>query len=74
MSRLEVGKDHSQTRIKILRYTIPMSLAGTPVIAIPFAGGAGVQLIAPRGQDARLLGYAAALAGAFPPLASEDHH
>jgi Asp-tRNA(Asn)/Glu-tRNA(Gln) amidotransferase A subunit family amidase len=63
MSKLPAGKDHSKTRIEILRYTVPMSLAGTPVITIPFAGGAGIQLIAPRGQDARLLAYAANLAG-----------
>lgn len=61
MSRLEAGKDHSETRVKILRYTIPMSLAGTPVVTIPFSGGAGMQLIAPRGEDARLLAHAARL-------------
>jgi len=60
MSRLEAGKDHKQTRMKILRYTVPLSLAGTPVVTLPFANGAGMQLIAPRGQDAKLLAYAAA--------------
>jgi Asp-tRNA(Asn)/Glu-tRNA(Gln) amidotransferase A subunit family amidase len=60
MSRLEAGKDHSQTRIKILRYTVPLSLAGTPVVTVPFPGGAGMQLVAPRGEDAKLLAYAAA--------------
>jgi len=62
MSKLEAGKDHSQTRMKILRYTTPLSLAGTPVVTIPFPGGAGMQLAAPRGEDARLLAYAATLA------------
>lgn len=62
MSKLEAGKDHSQTRMKILRYTTPLSLAGTPVVTIPFPGGAGMQLTAPRGQDMRLLAYAARLA------------
>jgi Asp-tRNA(Asn)/Glu-tRNA(Gln) amidotransferase A subunit family amidase len=38
-----------------------MSLAGTPVVTIPFSGGAGMQLIAPRGEDARLLAHAARL-------------
>jgi aspartyl-tRNA(Asn)/glutamyl-tRNA(Gln) amidotransferase subunit A len=62
LSRLEAGKDHSQTRTKILRYTTPLSLAGTPVVAIPYPGGAGIQLTAPRGADAKLLSYAAMLA------------
>jgi len=60
ISLLEAGVDHSETRMKILRYTVPMSLAGTPVVTLPFAGGAGMQLVAPRGADARLLAYAAA--------------
>jgi aspartyl-tRNA(Asn)/glutamyl-tRNA(Gln) amidotransferase subunit A len=66
MSRLEAGKDHATTRTRILRYTIPLSLAGTPVVTIPFSGGAGVQLAAPCGEDARLLVYAAALAELLP--------
>jgi aspartyl-tRNA(Asn)/glutamyl-tRNA(Gln) amidotransferase subunit A len=60
LSRLESGVDHSETRMKILRYTVPMSLAGTPVVTLPFAGGAGMQLAAPRGADDKLLAYAAA--------------
>jgi Asp-tRNA(Asn)/Glu-tRNA(Gln) amidotransferase A subunit family amidase len=60
MSRLEAGKDHAQTRLKILRYTVPLSLAGTPVVTLPFERGAGMQLVAPRGEDAKLLAYAAA--------------
>ena len=60
MSRLEAGKDHSQTRLKILRYTVPLSLAGTPVVTLPFARGAGMQLVARRGKDAQLLAYSAA--------------
>lgn len=59
MSRLEAGKDHKETRPKILRYTVPLSLAGTPVVTMPFANGAGMQLVAPRGEDAKLLAYAA---------------
>jgi Asp-tRNA(Asn)/Glu-tRNA(Gln) amidotransferase A subunit family amidase len=65
ISKLEAKKDHKQTRAKILRYTTPLSLAGTPVVTLPFRNGAGIQLTAPRGQDARLLAYAAASA---PPL------
>jgi len=62
MSRLEAGKDHAETRMKILRYTVPLSLAGTPVVTLPFAGGAGMQLVGPRGEDGKLLAYAAHLA------------
>jgi Asp-tRNA(Asn)/Glu-tRNA(Gln) amidotransferase A subunit family amidase len=60
ISLLKAGVDHSETRMKILRYTVPMSLAGTPVVTLPFAGGAGMQLVARRGADAKLLAYAAA--------------
>jgi aspartyl-tRNA(Asn)/glutamyl-tRNA(Gln) amidotransferase subunit A len=58
---LKVGADHTQTRSIILRYTVPLSLAGTPVVTLPSATGAGVQLVAQRGADARLLDYAAQL-------------
>lgn len=57
--RLMLGADHSQTRPRILRYTVPMSLAGVPVVTLPDTSGAGVQLCAARGQDARLLALAA---------------
>jgi len=60
LSALAVGIDHSVTRPKILRYTTPSSLAGTPTVALTAPGG-GVQLIAPRGEDARLLAFAAIL-------------
>ncbi|HET7227465.1 MAG TPA: amidase family protein [Chthoniobacterales bacterium] len=59
--RLTLGADHSQTRPRILRYTVPMSLAGVPVVTLPDTSGAGVQLCAARGQDARLLALAAQL-------------
>ncbi|MGA7223527.1 MAG: amidase [Candidatus Acidiferrales bacterium] len=61
VAQLIVRADHSQTRGTILRYTSPLSLAGVPIITLPAAGGAGVQLIAARGDDARLLAYAAQL-------------
>ena len=61
ISKLEAGKDHTQTRPKILRYTTPLSLAGTPIITMPFPDGAGMQVAAARGEDVRLLAYAAAL-------------
>jgi len=64
VSRLTVGADHSGARGKILRYTAPISLSGMPVVALPAANrdGAGVQLVAARGADARLTAYAARLA------------
>ena len=73
ISKLEAGKDHTQTRSTILRYSTPLSLAGTPVVTVPFPNGAGIQLSAPRGEDARLLAYSALLTSsengkAFHPL------
>jgi Asp-tRNA(Asn)/Glu-tRNA(Gln) amidotransferase A subunit family amidase len=59
--RLAAGADHSESRKMILRYTTPMSLAGGPVVTLPGPEGAGVQLAAARGADARLLAYAAGL-------------
>jgi aspartyl-tRNA(Asn)/glutamyl-tRNA(Gln) amidotransferase subunit A len=60
MSDLPAGADHSGTRLKILRYTTPVSLAGTPAVTLSAPGG-GVQLVAARGGDARLLAFAAGL-------------
>jgi Asp-tRNA(Asn)/Glu-tRNA(Gln) amidotransferase A subunit family amidase len=62
---LIAGADHTHARRNILRYTVPMSLAGVPVVTLPTTTGAGVQLIAARGADATLLAYAAEL-GASP--------
>jgi Asp-tRNA(Asn)/Glu-tRNA(Gln) amidotransferase A subunit family amidase len=64
VDRLTVRADHSQARQRILRYTVPMSLAGAPVVTLPDESGAGVQLAAARGADARLLAFAAYLASA----------
>jgi Asp-tRNA(Asn)/Glu-tRNA(Gln) amidotransferase A subunit family amidase len=58
---LLAGADHSQTRRSLLRYTVPMSLAGVPAVTLPSGTGAGVQLVAARGNDANLLAYAAQL-------------
>jgi Asp-tRNA(Asn)/Glu-tRNA(Gln) amidotransferase A subunit family amidase len=57
---LPAGADHSQTRVRLLRYTAPFSLAGVPTIAIPCAQG-GMQLAAARGNDESLLQLAAEL-------------
>jgi Asp-tRNA(Asn)/Glu-tRNA(Gln) amidotransferase A subunit family amidase len=61
LHELAVGTDHTESRRAILRYTTPMSLVGTPVVTLPTTTGAGVQLIAPRNADARLLAYAKAV-------------
>ena len=60
MTTLPEGADHSATRLKILRYTTPASLAGTPAVTLAAKGG-GVQLVGARGSDARLLAFAASL-------------
>lgn len=60
VARLQAGADHSQTRVRLLRYTSPLSLAGVPEIAIPCAHG-GMQLAATRDEDESLLALAAQL-------------
>ncbi len=62
LHELVVGADHTESRRLILRYTTPMSLVGAPVVTLPSTTGAGVQLIAPRNSDARLVAYAKAIA------------
>jgi Asp-tRNA(Asn)/Glu-tRNA(Gln) amidotransferase A subunit family amidase len=59
VARLVAGADHTNARKAILSYTAPMSLTGSPVVTLPAAGGAGIQLAASRGSDARLLAFAA---------------
>jgi aspartyl-tRNA(Asn)/glutamyl-tRNA(Gln) amidotransferase subunit A len=56
--QLTAGADHSQTRMRLLRYTTPFSLCGVPAIVIPCAHG-GMQLAAPPGADESLLELAA---------------
>ena len=58
MSKLLAGADHSQTRVRILRYTAPISLAGWPVVTLPGEHG-GLQLIGRMGSDAELLALSA---------------
>ena len=64
VGRLVAGADNSGARGKILRYTTPISLAGMPAVALPAGNreGAGVQLVAARDADARLVAYAAQIA------------
>jgi Asp-tRNA(Asn)/Glu-tRNA(Gln) amidotransferase A subunit family amidase len=57
VSELIAGADQSTARPRILRYMTPISLAGCPVVALP----GGMQLVGPRGGDAKLLAFAATL-------------
>ncbi|HEY0704719.1 MAG TPA: amidase [Candidatus Acidoferrales bacterium] len=68
--QLIAGADHSQTRRSMLRYTVPMSLGGVPVVTLPSGNGAGVQIVAARGADAKLLAYAAQLGASFNSAAA----
>src|SRR5277367_4178517 len=61
LHQLTVGADHAASRGAILRYTTPMSLVGAPVVTLPTTTGAGVQLIAPRNSDTRLLAFGKAI-------------
>ena len=60
VARLAAGVDHTQTRPRLLRYTLPISLSGMPTVTIPCAVG-GMQLVAARGCDEALLAIAAQL-------------
>jgi aspartyl-tRNA(Asn)/glutamyl-tRNA(Gln) amidotransferase subunit A len=55
---LASGADHSTTRQRLLRYTVPASLAGIPVVTVPMPVG-GMQLLAAWGKDSELLGISA---------------
>jgi Asp-tRNA(Asn)/Glu-tRNA(Gln) amidotransferase A subunit family amidase len=59
MQRLVAGEDQSAQRPRILRYTTPASLAGLPAVVLP--GRPGLQILAARGNDARLLAFVARL-------------
>jgi Asp-tRNA(Asn)/Glu-tRNA(Gln) amidotransferase A subunit family amidase len=65
VDKLEAGANHSQTRQRLLRYTTPVSLAGMPAVTIPFSAhgkpAGGMQLVAAREDDARLLAISASL-------------
>jgi len=72
VTRLAAGADHSQTRVRLLRYTTPFSLAGVPAVTIPCAAG-GMQLAAARGNDEALV-QLAALLGAKRNAATPPTH
>jgi Asp-tRNA(Asn)/Glu-tRNA(Gln) amidotransferase A subunit family amidase len=60
VAQLTAGADHSQTRLRLLRYTTPFSLCGVPAVTIPCAHS-GVQLAVSLGADESLLALAAQL-------------
>jgi aspartyl-tRNA(Asn)/glutamyl-tRNA(Gln) amidotransferase subunit A len=66
VSRLNMGADNSTARSRILRYTVPFSLCGNPVVTVPCRAG-GMQLAAARENDESLLELAARL-GAYRDL------
>jgi Asp-tRNA(Asn)/Glu-tRNA(Gln) amidotransferase A subunit family amidase len=61
VARLAAGADHRLTRVRLLRYTTPFSLAGVPVVTVPGATG-GMQLAAAHNCDEPLVQLAATLA------------
>jgi Asp-tRNA(Asn)/Glu-tRNA(Gln) amidotransferase A subunit family amidase len=60
VANLAAGADHSNTRARLLRYTIPISLAGAPAVTLPCTTG-GVQLAAAHNEDESLLQLVALL-------------
>lgn len=60
VQRLAAGADHSKTRSRLLRYTVPFSLGGNPAVVIPCSAG-GMQLVAARNRDQALTQLAAQL-------------
>jgi Asp-tRNA(Asn)/Glu-tRNA(Gln) amidotransferase A subunit family amidase len=58
VAHLTAGADHSQTRMRLLRYTTPFSLCGVPAVTIPCPHG-GMQLAAQLDSDESLLALAA---------------
>jgi aspartyl-tRNA(Asn)/glutamyl-tRNA(Gln) amidotransferase subunit A len=72
VARLAAGADHSKTRVRLLRYTTPFSMAGVPVVTLPCSAG-GMQLAAARGCDESLVEFAAQLGARRKRVASVDH-
>jgi Asp-tRNA(Asn)/Glu-tRNA(Gln) amidotransferase A subunit family amidase len=60
VARLTMGADNSQARSRILRYTTPFSLAGSPVVTVPCRVG-GMQLAAARECDESVLELASSI-------------
>jgi Asp-tRNA(Asn)/Glu-tRNA(Gln) amidotransferase A subunit family amidase len=68
-SSIAAGADHAESRVRILRYTTPLSVAGLPVVTLPSLRlgipAGGLQLVGPMGSDAALLGLSALLSEKF---------
>jgi Asp-tRNA(Asn)/Glu-tRNA(Gln) amidotransferase A subunit family amidase len=67
VNKLYAGRDHTESRKALLRYTTPASLSGLPAIVLPGEHigapiGTGVQLLAAPMRDASLLAFASSLA------------
>ena len=72
--QLKAAEDQSESRTKILRYTTPFSLSGSPVISLPgeligAAQGTGIQIAASPGRDSSLLAFAAQIGRSLIPVA-----
>jgi Asp-tRNA(Asn)/Glu-tRNA(Gln) amidotransferase A subunit family amidase len=66
INKLYAGRDHTESRKALLRYTTPASLSGLPAIILPGEHigapfGTGIQLLAPPMHDASLLAFASTL-------------
>jgi Asp-tRNA(Asn)/Glu-tRNA(Gln) amidotransferase A subunit family amidase len=71
---LRAAEDQSEVRGRILRYTTPFSLSGSPVVSLPgellgAPRGTGLQLAAAPGRDSLLLAFAAQIAQSLAPTA-----
>jgi aspartyl-tRNA(Asn)/glutamyl-tRNA(Gln) amidotransferase subunit A len=62
IAALFAGEDQSTARMRILRYTAPISLCGLPTVALPGGDGTGLQLVGRLSRDAELLALSAQLA------------
>jgi Asp-tRNA(Asn)/Glu-tRNA(Gln) amidotransferase A subunit family amidase len=60
VAELRAREDHSGTRAKLLRYTVPVSMLGRPTVTLKRPRG-GPQLIGRVGEDATLLALSAEL-------------
>ena len=73
---LIAAEDQSDARTRILRYTTPFSLSGSPVVSLPgellgAPRGTGLQLAAAPGRDSILLAFAAQIAQALVTAQAE---
>jgi Asp-tRNA(Asn)/Glu-tRNA(Gln) amidotransferase A subunit family amidase len=61
VAEIRAGEDHTGTRPRLLRYTVPVSLLGRPAVTLPSRRG-GPQLVGRLDGDAELLALSAELA------------